>query len=81
MTLKKYEKLQVIIDAMEWTGENSEEMYAWNDDFCIPNWGFSMIYRKKEIYAEIGDMIIKGVNGEFYPCDPDIFKKTYKEVG
>ena len=24
-----------------------------------------------------GDFIIKGVNGEFYPCKPDIFKKTY----
>lgn len=27
-----------------------------------------------------GDWIIKGIAGEFYPCKPDIFKKTYKEV-
>ena len=27
--------------------------------------------------ADIGDFIIKGVHGEFYPCKPDIFKKTY----
>lgn len=27
--------------------------------------------------ADIGDYIIKGVNGEFYPCKPDIFHKTY----
>jgi hypothetical protein len=27
-----------------------------------------------------GDWIIKGVNGEFYPCKPDIFEKTYQEV-
>ena len=27
-----------------------------------------------------GDFIIKGVNGEFYPCKPDIFEKTYEEV-
>lgn len=27
-----------------------------------------------------GDYIIKGVNGEFYPCKPDIFDKTYEEV-
>ena len=27
-----------------------------------------------------GDYIIKGVNGEFYPCKPDIFEKTYEEV-
>lgn len=30
--------------------------------------------------ASIGDYIIKGVKGEFYPCKPDIFEKTYEEV-
>lgn len=30
--------------------------------------------------AKSGDYIIKGVNGEFYPCKPDIFEKTYEEV-
>ena len=30
--------------------------------------------------ASLGDYIIKGVNGEFYPCKPDIFEKTYEPV-
>ena len=30
--------------------------------------------------ANIGDMIIKGVKGEFYPCKPDIFAKTYDKA-
>lgn len=30
--------------------------------------------------ASTGDYIIKGVNGEFYPCKPDIFEKTYEKV-
>ena len=30
--------------------------------------------------ASVGDWIIKGVNGEFYPCKPDIFEATYEEV-
>ena len=33
-----------------------------------------------EHIASIGDWIIKGVNGEFYPCKPDIFVKTYELV-
>ena len=33
-----------------------------------------------EMRASIGDWIIRGVNGEFYPCKPDIFEKTYEEV-
>lgn len=27
--------------------------------------------------ASIGDYIIKGIKGEFYPCKPDIFEQTY----
>lgn len=30
--------------------------------------------------ASVGDWIIKGVNGEFYPCKPEIFEKTYEVV-
>ena len=30
--------------------------------------------------GDIGDYVIKGVNGEFYPCKPDIFEKTYELV-
>ena len=30
--------------------------------------------------ASLGDYIIKGIQGEFYPCKPDIFEATYEEV-
>ncbi|MDT2663020.1 hypothetical protein P7E02_24375 [Enterococcus hulanensis] len=32
------------------------------------------------IYADIGDYIIRGVQGELYPCKPDIFEATYEAV-
>lgn len=32
------------------------------------------------ITASVGDYIIKGVQGEFYPCKPDIFESTYEKV-
>lgn len=28
-----------------------------------------------------GDYVIKGVEGEYYPCKPDIFEKTYEKLG
>ena len=34
-----------------------------------------------DMTASLGDWIIKGVNGEFYPCKPDVFEKTYDIVG
>jgi len=33
-----------------------------------------------DMFANTGDWIIKGIQGEFYPCKPDIFKKTYEPV-
>ena len=30
--------------------------------------------------ASFGDYIIEGVNGEYYPCKPDIFEKTYELI-
>ena len=33
-----------------------------------------------DCHTLVGDWIICGVKGEFYPCKPDIFEKTYKEV-
>ena len=33
-----------------------------------------------DMKASIGDFIIKGVNGEFYPCKEGIFLKTYDYV-
>lgn len=34
-----------------------------------------------DMKASVGDYIITGVNGEQYPCKPDIFEKTYEPVG
>ena len=33
-----------------------------------------------QMHVSVGDWIIKGVNGELYPCKPDIFEKTYEPV-
>lgn len=33
-----------------------------------------------QMHASVGDYIITGVNGEQYPCKPDIFEKTYEKV-
>ena len=31
-------------------------------------------------HVSIGDYVIQGVNGELYPCKPDIFEKTYESI-
>lgn len=48
----------------------------------VGNKGTTLVIHTLEgdMETSIGDYIIKGVNGEFYPCKPDIFAKTYEEV-
>ena len=51
-------------------------------DYCyhIKDKGLDIHTLEGTMKASIGDFIIKGVNGEFYPCKPDIFEKTYERV-
>ena len=79
---KRYRKKPVVIEAVQYVPENVEELTAWlpfqlymtNDDSLkIPT-------LEGEMQGQIGDYIIRGVHGEFYPCKPDIFDATYEEV-
>ena len=51
-----------------------------NDVFEAVEDGILINTLEGKMKASIGDFIIKGIHGEFYPCKPDIFEKTYEEV-
>ena len=74
----KYVKKPVIIDAVKYDGTNVEEIVRFTNK-TVKYDGETMEIETLEgtMKASVGDYIIKGVNGEFYPCKPDIFKKTY----
>ena len=79
--IKKFRKKPVIIEAIQWTSENLSEI----DKFTkgkVKNHESVLIIPTLEgdMYASLNDYTIIGVNGEFYPCKPDIFAKTYEEV-
>lgn len=78
-----YRKKPVIIEAEIWNGENHAAMCDFIDPECFeirPKEGLIIHTLEGDHHARIGDYIIKGVNGEFYPCKPDIFEKTYEPV-
>ena len=53
----------------------------WDDyESIVIGEGLTIDTLEGRMKADIGDYIIKGVNGEFYPCKPDIFVKTYDEI-
>ena len=84
--VKKFRKKPVVIEAIQLTKENVVEVLslcnnagnivASNED----EMGISILTLEGTMTANIGDYIIKGVKGEFYPCKPDIFEQTYEEV-
>ena len=87
----QYRKKPVVIEAIQWTGFNLEEIQNFVEkglsyDFYDAAWRDTPYERMKiktlEGDTEISkyDYIIKGVNGEFYPCKPNIFMKTYEAV-
>lgn len=78
---RAYRKRPVVVEAVQWTGENHGEMCEFIDPevFEITSHVGLVIHTLEgDHHASPGDYIIKGVNGEFYPCKPDVFEKTYE---
>jgi uncharacterized protein YeeX (DUF496 family) len=90
----KFRKKPIIIEAIRWDGDNCEEIIEFTkgkaliindiggsaDGEGYPQQYIKLIINTLEgdMEAKLNDWIIKGVNGEFYPCKPDIFEKTYE---
>lgn len=84
----KYRKKPVVIEAIRIYEPNKPEDVI---NFC-PSAGLRVVGAVGEkmwvqiptlegvMRADYGDWIIKGIAGEFYPCKPDIFERTYEKV-
>ena len=85
--INKYRKRPVEVEAIQFDGWNWREVYQFmsNEPLML-----TQDFRKEEylfidtlegvMKASVGDYIIKGVHGEFYPCKPDIFHETYEDL-
>jgi hypothetical protein len=75
----------VEIEAVQWTGRNTQEIVAFCGSALLalerrPGGKMFIGTLEGPHQASVGDYIIKGVKGEFYPCKPDIFEATYEEI-
>lgn len=89
----KYVKKPVVIEAVQWTGENYDECmnfmgqdcgnkvaYEDYEELCVESGNIYIDTLEGKLIASKNDWIIKGVKGEFYPCKSDIFELTYDKV-
>ena len=90
-SLMEYRKKPVVIDAFHMEGEYDKSdgfaAYQWIDSFLgeiptvmIQDNNITIATLEGTMRADYGDWIIRGVNGEFYPCKPDIFEQTYAKL-
>lgn len=78
----KYRKKPVVVDVVRYNGKNKVEIQLFMNMYLDEtSRGLKIPTLEGDVFASVGDYIIKGVEGEFYPCKPDIFEKTYEMVG
>ena len=90
MTVSKFRKKPVEIEAMRFhedVAREPETIAKWCGGRVVNNLGhpsgrvaLAIPTPEGEMTAQYGDWIIRGVQGEFYPCKPDIFDQTYEPV-
>jgi hypothetical protein len=87
--MAKFRKKPVVIEAVRYRpfgdtpGVSEERLIHWKRGEKAPTTTVVTAYVETlegRMEVSVGDWIIKGVNGEFYPCKPDIFEKTYEPV-
>lgn len=85
----RYRKKPVVIEAVQWTGENLSECKLFLGDWYLHHYAERRLGGRNEIIiitlegrhiASVGDYLIRGVRGEHYSCKPDIFEQTYEAV-
>jgi ethanolamine utilization protein EutQ (cupin superfamily) len=74
----KFRKKPITIEAIQYIDENVDELLTWMGYQPIFTGTLAIDTLEGTMVASPGDWIIKGVNGEFYPCKPDIFVATYE---
>ena len=85
-----FRKKPIVIEAVQFKGPNGGAIEQWSDDKVLaspvleptkdnPTGEYLQIKTLEgTMSAIVGDWIIRGVKGEFYPCKSDIFEATYE---
>ena len=79
----KFRKKPVVIEATQWFKDGDHPaVFMRNDPYTYSNMLVAWIDTLEGGHVvSVGDWIITGVQGEHYPCKPDIFEMTYEPVG
>lgn len=80
LSVSRWRKKPVVIEAAEVTKENINAVCNWCNGQIKNDTTFFINTLEGVMYANVGDVVIKGIKGEFYPCKQDIFLNSYEPV-
>ena len=90
--MEKYKKKPIVIEAFQYgidpkpdwfidqINSNNIKTYHGIDLRCLEDYYCEIKTLEGVMRGDCYDFIIQGVNGEIYPCKPDIFEKTYEKI-
>ena len=84
----KYRKKPVVVEAIQWTGDNEDELRTFAGSRVSMAHGHLVpldvqVLAHNSRYWQVvsaGDYIVRSARGELYPCEPDIFDEDYEAV-
>lgn len=84
----KCRKKPVEVSAVQWNGANVDEIKEFVGaalELFYPTYDLNLVFPiihtlEGDMNVSNGDYIIRGVDGEFYPCKEEIFNKTYEKM-
>jgi len=92
MAIQKFRKKPIIVEGVQWTGDNLREIVDFipSLQYHNSNWEwYERVVKEDGLivptlggyhFATVGDWILKGVKNEFYPIKPDILEATYELI-
>lgn len=83
--MAQYRKKPIIVGAMQYEHGELQDLIDYFGGNSVADWklnndGIIIATLEGDHLARDGDWIIKGIAGEFYPCKPAIFDKTYEVI-
>ena len=85
--MTKYRKRPIVIEAIQFldTVESISAISEFTEetigvDYVVDPPRLKVYTSEGTMYADVGDFIIKEVQGGFSPCKPDIFEQLYERV-
>ena len=77
--IRRYRKKPAVVEAVQWNGKNEGDILEF-DGVSIGPRGPEIVTLAGTMLVSMGDYIVRGIQGELYPCKQDIFEELHEPM-